>query len=154
MKKLSLRFTALVCTVFLFGNCKTPQQTAPSTPYISNTTPKVQYERWQQRAEYSMDVDFDDYKHQYSGKQTLVYHNNSTDELSKAFYHLYMNAFQPGSAMDMRSRTISDPDPRVSDRISKLKPDEMGYLKIKSLTMNGKKCSFTTEGTIDRKSVV
>jgi hypothetical protein len=50
--------------------------------------------------------------------------------------------------MDIRSRTIEDPDPRVRDRISKLKPDEIGYLKVKSLTMNGKKCAFKTEGTI------
>lgn len=149
MKKLSLKFCMLTLTLFLFSNCKTPQQTStPNNNTTTSTTPKVQYERWQQRAEYTMDVDFDDYKHQYSGKQKLVYHNNSTDELSKAFYHLYMNAFQPGSAMDIRSRTIADPDPRVTDRISKLKPDEIGYLKIKSLTMNGKKCSFTTEGTI------
>ena len=146
MKKQSLKFCLLAFTFFIFGNCKTPQQTT-NTNTTTFSTPK-QYQRWQQRAEYTMDVDFDDYKHQYSGKQTLVYHNNSTDELSKAFYHLYMNAFQPGSAMDIRSRTIADPDPRVSDRISKLKPDDMGYLKIKSLTMNGKKCSFTTEGTI------
>ena len=30
------------------------------------------------------------------------------------------NAFQPGSEMDVRSRTIADPDGRVGDRISKL----------------------------------
>ena len=148
MKKLSLKFFAVVFTLFFFENCKTPQQNTTATTTNTTTTSKVQYERWQQRAEYTMDVDFDHSKHLYSGKQKLVFHNNSPDELSKAFYHLYMNAFQPGSAMDIRSRTIADPDPRVTDRISKLKPDEIGYLKVKSLTMNGKKCDFKTEGTI------
>ena len=33
------------------------------------------------------------------------------------YYHLYFNAFQPGSMMDVRSRTIEDPDRRVLDRI-------------------------------------
>ena len=148
MKKQTLKFYAFLFTLFLFGNCKTPQQNTTGTTTPSSFTSKVQYERWQQRAEYAMEIDFDDSKHQYSGKQKLVFHNNSPDELSKAFYHLYMNAFQPGSSMDIRSRTIVDPDPRVADRIFKLKPNEIGYLKVKSLTLNGKKCDFKTEGTI------
>ena len=123
MKKQTLKFYAFLFTLFLFGNCKTPQQNTTGTTTTSSSASKVQYERWQQRAEYSMEVDFDDLKHQYSGKQKLVFHNNSPDELSKAFYHLYMNAFQPGSSMDIRSRTIVDPDPRVADRIFKLKPN-------------------------------
>ena len=84
---------------------------------------------WQQKVSYTMDIDFDDTKHQFKGTQTLVYTNNSPDELDKVFYHLYFNAFQPESMMDVRSRTIKDPDSRVGDRISKLKPEEMGYQK-------------------------
>ena len=57
----------------------------------------------------------------------MVYTNNSPDTLTKVFYHLYFNAFQPGSEMDVRSRTIKDPDGRVGDRISKLNEDEIGY---------------------------
>ncbi len=105
-------------------------------------------DRWQQRAEYLMDVDFDHTKHQYHGTQRLTYYNNSPDELKQVFYHLYPNAFQPGSAMDVRSRTIPDPDGRIGDRISKLKPDEMGFLKINFLKINGKSIPFRTEGTI------
>ena len=154
----------LVAFVAIFQNCTTSQKATSSSTSTPSPVPsgvklaegqaksltekKTEYERWQQRAEYTMDVDFDHKKHQYSGTQTLVYYNNSTDELSKAFYHLFMNAFQPGSSMDVRSRLISDPDPRVTDRIFKLKPDEIGYLKIKSLKMNGKACSFETVGTI------
>ena len=52
-----------------------------------------------------------------NGEQELVYKNNSPDTLTKVFYHLYYNAFQPGSMMDARSRTIQDPDHRVEDRI-------------------------------------
>lgn len=91
-----------------------------------------------------MDVD----KHQFSGKQKLVYTNNSPDTLTKVFYHLYFNAFQPGSMMDMRSRTIPDPDPRVGDRISKLKPEEEGFHIIKSLTQDGVSVSHQTQGTV------
>lgn len=107
-----------------------------------------QSDRWQQRVNYEMDIDFDVKKHQYSGKQKLTYTNNSPDTLTKIFYHLYLNAFQPGSEMDVRSRTIKDPDPRVLDRIEKLSPDEIGYQKVKSLKQNGKSLRYEVAGTI------
>ncbi len=105
-------------------------------------------QRWQQAANYEMDIDFDVNSHQYIGKQKLTYTNNSPDDLNRVFYHLYFNAFQPGSMMDVRSRTIKDPDSRVGDRISKLKPNEYGYQKVSSLTQDGKKVSFEIVGTI------
>ena len=153
--RFSLLFSAVVA-VAVFVQCNTPKA-AVSTPSVSaSSTPSASVsnlatsvkERWQQRAEYTMTVDFDDTKHQYSGKQTLVYYNNSGDNLTRTFYHLYPNAFQPGSIMDVRSLNIADPDPRVGDRISKLKPSEIGYLNVKNLKMNGKPCVFKVEGTI------
>lgn len=103
---------------------------------------------WQQEIAYKMSVDMDDESHQYKGTQTVVYTNNSPDTLTHVFYHLYFNAFQNGSMMDVRSRTISDPDRRVGDRISKLSEEEEGYLHVTSLTQNSKKLSFKEEGTV------
>lgn len=108
----------------------------------------AQSDRWQQRAKYEMEIDFDAVRHQYKGTQKLVYTNNSPDTLHKVFYHLYLNAFQPGSQMDVRSRSISDPDPRVKDRISKLTPTEIGYEKVLSLKQNGKALKYQVVGTI------
>lgn len=107
-----------------------------------------QNSRWQQRVEYTMDVRLDVNTHKLTGKQKLTYYNNSPDTLKKVYYHLYFNAFQPGSMMDVRSRTIADPDPRVEDRISKLKEDEIGYQHILSLKQDGRTVSYTTIGTI------
>lgn len=95
-----------------------------------------------------MDIKFDAATHQFSGTQKLVYSNNSPDTLRKVYYHLYYNAFQPGSMMDVRSRNIPDPDARVQDRISKLKPDEIGYQHIQSLKQDSKDVSFQINGTI------
>ena len=103
---------------------------------------------WQQRVSYTMNVELNTQNHQVIGKQSLVYWNNSPDTLYKVYYHLYFNAFQPGSMMDVRSRTISDPDRRVKDRISKLMEDEIGYQKIGSLTQNGKAVDYKIEGTV------
>ncbi len=80
---------------------------------------------WQQRAEYEMDINVDAANHQFTGSQKLTYFNNSPDTLKRVFYHLYFNAFQPKSMMDVRSRTIEDPDSRVRDRIYNLPDDEI-----------------------------
>ncbi|MCP3927883.1 MAG: M1 family metallopeptidase [Bacteroidetes bacterium] len=107
-----------------------------------------QSDRWQQRIECSMEIDFDVNSHQFKGKQKLLYHNSSPDTLNRLFYHLYYNAFQPNSMMDVRSRTIYDPDSRVGSRIFYLKGNEIGYHKIHSLKMDGLEQSFQVEGTI------
>ncbi len=115
---------------------------------------------WQQHVNYTMDVDIDVNKFQYKGTQKLVYTNNSPNVLNKVFYHLYYNAFQPNSEMDARLQSIVDPDRRMvtnigtkenpiyESRIAKLKPNEIGYLKVLSLKQNGNDVKFTTEGTV------
>jgi hypothetical protein len=117
---------------------------------------KAQPERWQQRVKYTMKVDVNATTNRFTGKQTLAYTNNSTDKLSKVFYHLYWNAFQPGSEMDVRSQELGkiqiggkpDWDSRVKDRIANLKDSEIGYQKILSLKMNGVPQPFKYHETI------
>lgn len=104
--------------------------------------------RWQQRVEYTMNVHLDAQTHLVKGTQKLVYHNNSPDTLRKVYYLLFFNAFQPGSMMDVRSRNLVDPDPRVKDRISKLTDSEIGFQHIQSLKHDGKPVSFTIDGTV------
>ena len=104
--------------------------------------------RFQQAVTYQMEVAMDVSTNRYQGTQVLAYTNNSPDTLTRVFYHLYYNAFQPGSMMDVRSRTIADPDQRVKDRIAKLAPEEIGYLHPTRLTMNGGPVSFKEVGTV------
>lgn len=122
----------------------------------------AQPDRWQQKVNYVMDIDMDVETNRLTGKQKLEYTNNSPDTLYKVFYHLYFNAFQPNSMMDVRSRELGrillgkdrsgnnvyDWDSRVRDRILNLKPDEIGYQKISSLKMNGTAQQFTIKETI------
>lgn len=109
---------------------------------------EAQVERWQQKVKYEMDVTMDVNTNQYRGTQKLHYTNNSPDTLTRAFYHLYYNAFQPNSMMDVRSRTIADPDRRVGNRIFNLSPSEIGYVKVNILTIDGKPATFVHEETI------
>lgn len=108
----------------------------------------AQADRWQQRVNYEMAIDMNVKKHQYHGVQKLTYENNSPDTLTKVFYHLYFNAFRPGSMMDVRNLNLPDSDPRVSSRISKLKKDEEGWIQVSTLTQNGAKTKFETNETI------
>lgn len=107
---------------------------------------------WQQHVDYTMDVKMDVESFQYSGTQKIVYTNNSPDELRRVYFHLYFNAFQPGSEMDMRLQNVRDPDRRMMNggksRIAVLKPEEQGYLHITSLTQDGTAVKYLEEETI------
>src|SRR5215510_4136450 len=116
----------------------------------------AQPDRWQQRVKYTMNVDVNVETNRFIGKQKLEYSNNSPDTLTRVFYHLYWNAFQPNSMMDVRSRRQGtmetngrpDWDSRVKDRIFNLKPEEIGYQKVLSLKMNGRPQNYKMLETI------
>ena len=111
----------------------------------------AQPDRWQQRIKYNINVSMNVITNRFTGTEKLEYTNNSPDTLSKVYFHLYWNAFQPGSSMDVRSielgkTRIAEPkkdsdgldwDARVKDRISKLTPEEIGYQQVKSILING-----------------
>ncbi|MBY0066553.1 M1 family metallopeptidase [Empedobacter falsenii] len=115
---------------------------------------------WQQKVDYKIDVDMKEKSYQYDGKMQLKYTNNSGQSLNKVYFHLYFNAFQPGSMMDNRLQNIPDPDKRMAtnigtkenpkyvSRISELKPDQIGYQKVTSLKQDGKAVSYKVDGTI------
>ncbi|WP_341841290.1 M1 family metallopeptidase [Chitinophaga caseinilytica] len=129
---------------------------------LGTAAANAQTDRWQQRVKYKMDIAMDVKAHRFTGKQQLAYTNNSPDTLFRVFYHLYWNAFQPGSMMDQRSQELGkkivgkdaqgnnrhDWDARVTDRISRLTPDEIGYQKVLSLKMDGRQQAWKTEETI------
>ena len=137
MRYLKLKVISLPLLTFLFFGTLNSQNTG----------------YWQQHVDYSMEVDMNVETFRYSGTQKLVYTNNSPDELKRVYYHLYFNAFQPGSEMDMRLRNIADPDGRMvtedkKSRIASLTESEIGYLHAKTLTQDGEEVSFNEEGTI------
>jgi len=103
---------------------------------------------WQQNADYKMNVDIDVESFLFNGTQEILYTNNSPDTISKVYYHLYFNAFKPGSQMDVRSLNISDPDSRVKDRISKLDKNEEGDLSVFELKQDGKPVFFEQQETV------
>lgn len=134
MKKTLLKtllFSALVCQLF--------------------TELKAQPDRWQQRIKYQINVNMDVNSNRFTGTEKIDYWNNSPDTLNRIFFHLYWNAFQPNSSMDVRSRELGktvlrepsrmsdglDWDARVKDRISKLTPEQIGFQNVASVKIGG-----------------
>ncbi len=129
---------------------------------FSGITLHAQPDRWQQRIKYTMNVNMDVNTNRFTGTQKIEYINNSPDTLGKLYFHLYWNAFQPNSSMDVRSRELGklqtsqprkdhdglDWDQRVKDRISKLQPNEIGYQHVSSLKINGKEQKIIEHETI------
>jgi len=129
--------------------------------FLSKTS-FAQPERWQQRIKYAINVKMDVQNNQFAGTEQIDYWNNSPDTLNRVFFHLYWNAFQPNSSMDVRSRELGkiemgtdrsgnpiyDWDDRVKDRISKLTESEEGYQKVKSIKIEGVEQQLIVHETI------
>ena len=121
----------------------------------------AQADRWQQHISYNIKAVLDVNTNIIKGTEEIVYTNNSTDTLRKVYFHLYWNAFQPNSSMDVRSRELGkntmtnrrgdvmkDWDARVTDRIQKLTPTEIGYQRVSAITINGKAQKLIEHETI------
>lgn len=117
---------------------------------ISITTSATSQTRdyWQQRVEYEMDIRMNAPDNRFTGSQKLTYYNNSPDTLERVFYHLYFNAFQPGSMMDKRSRSNENSDPAIKNNINQLPENQIGYHHITSLAQNGDPVDYKVDGTI------
>ena len=96
---------------------------------------RAQY--WQQKVDYIMEVTLDSETARYNGTQKLIYTNNSPETHHKVFYHLYYNAFQPGSEMAVRLKNAADKNRRFKVDIDSLTIEQQGFLRVKNLTQNG-----------------
>ena len=131
---------------------------------FSNLLLNAQADRWQQHIDYNIKVSLDVNTNALKGVEEVIYDNNSSDTLRKVYFHMYWNAFQPNSAMDIRSRELGktilsikrgapitsasnlsavgqndrqDWDARVKDRIQNLSATQIGIQKVNQLTING-----------------
>ena len=92
---------------------------------------------WQQSVDYKMTVNMDVKSFQYDGSQSLVYTNNSPDTINKVFYHLYFNAFKPGSEMATRIISGKDKNNRFKIDINTVPEKEEGRLKVSNIRQDG-----------------
>ena len=116
--------------------------------YIIFTSSVSSQNYWQQEADYEIFVDVNTKKDTYTGNQEIIYTNNSLDTLNKVFFHLYFNAFYPGSDMAERLDSGDDINTRFSVNINKLTPDEVGFLKVSNLKQDNVEVESFVSDTI------
>jgi hypothetical protein len=104
--------------------------------------------RWQQHVSYKMVIDVDTESRSYVGTQELVYTNNSPDTISRVFYHLYFNAFKPGSEMQVRASEINDDDRSISKKILSLDSKDYGDVRVLELLQDGAALDIKSQETI------
>ena len=103
---------------------------------------------WQQEVDYDMVIDVNVENHTYNGTQKLVYTNNSPETLDRVFYHLYFNAFKPGTDLEQNSRFSTDDSRTMSKNILMLDENDWGDVQIKWMLQDGKPLEFKIEETI------
>ena len=103
---------------------------------------------WQQKIEYEINVDFDNINHKYNGVQNITYTNNSPETLKKVFFHLYFNAFKPGSEMAIRQNHSADKNTRFKIDLDSLEQKQRGFLTVYNLKQNGEVLKVVNSETI------
>ncbi len=144
-----MRNNALLTLLVLISCAAFAQQpTAELSQYQSNTnkfywknrTPNPGY--WQQDVHYKMNVVVDDKEESIGGTEQLTYWNNSDDELTRLYFHLYQNAFTPNSYLK---------NMRDADKIKSVfgEHERKGFnTVINSLAVNGKAMKYTIDNSI------
>ena len=107
-----------------------------------------QKEYWQQEVNYEMVIDVNVENHTYNGTQKLVFTNNSPESLDRVFYHLYFNAFKPGTDLEQNSRYSTDDSRTMSKNILMLDEKDWGDVQIKWMLQDGSPVEFKVEETI------
>jgi len=108
---------------------------------------------YQQEASYKMEIDVDAANFSYHGNQEIKYTNNSPDELSVVYFHLYWNAFKPNSLMDQRVQNQGkNADGRLTEfgnsKLASIPKKEEGSQTVNWIKQNGKLLKFEVQETI------
>ena len=150
--------TLLFCCTSLSAQVDNYNQSKFKQLYEELPTPNVYrtasgapgHEYWQQRADYDMKIEIDDEKQILTGSETIVYYNNSPDDLK----YLWVQLDQNVRAKDSHSHDIKGSN--IGERMSttgldNLNPSFDGGFKIEAVkNVNGKGMDYTINKTMMR----
>ena len=99
--RIHLTLIAILLSIFSFSQNKYNPVNKPNTynqvdnpNYWKNKAPAGY---WQQDVHYTIKANVDETKDIIDASETLIYWNNSPDDLNEVYFHLYQNAFTPNS---------------------------------------------------------
>ncbi|NNC85657.1 MAG: M1 family metallopeptidase [Bacteroidia bacterium] len=151
----SILIIVLTCTFYTetkgqnYNPNKLPNtyQSQQNPLYWKNKMPFAGY--WQQDVHYKIDAEINSETDIIDATQQLDYYNNSPDTLFVLYFHLYQNAFQPGSYYDKFKNANNEPQ-----WFGKYERQKLGTTisKIK-VSNNSSKNKFYTPDTIHDNSI-
>ncbi len=100
---------------------------------------------WQQHVSYQIEAALIDSIHSYNGKLSVAYTNNSPETLNEVYFHLYFNAFRPGSMMYERSKAQNDQG--MMGKFNRYKQSDWGGYNILGVRAGGV-AKYEVTGTI------
>lgn len=113
---------------------------SPLFSYAQSTSTPAAY--WQQEAKYSIDVVLDDQQHLLTGKEELQYTNNSPDQLTFIWFHLWPNAYRDNTtALAKQLRRNGDL------KFEFAKPEQRGFIDQLDFKVNGQPTSLEFDPT-------
>lgn len=136
-------FAVFACSASAQYNPLQPPNTfrsADNPLYWKNRPPNADY--WQQDVHYRIAANIDEQTDIISAKMELSYWNNSPDTLHEVFFHLYQNAFQPGSYHHLNERAKGE-----KHTFGKFEQDGKGT-EIVSFSAEGKEVQMELDNTI------
>lgn len=143
----ALFLTILLSLTFKFSTAQYDPLHKPNTyrskdnPYYwKNRKPYPSY--WQQDTHYEIDATINDQENTITGSEKLTYWNNSPDTLTRVYFHLYQNAFQPGSYHDKLEHLNKN-----KPKYGKYEQQGLGTA-INKFNVNGKPLKFEIDNTI------
>ena len=108
--------------------------------YWKNHPPYLGY--WQQDVYYKLKANIDDATDIIDGTEELLYWNNSPDTLTFVYFHLYQNAFQPGSYTDDLHKNNNFPV-----RYGKYESQGLGTT-VSNIVVDGQPARFELDNTV------
>ncbi|MCU0644571.1 MAG: M1 family metallopeptidase, partial [bacterium] len=102
---------------------------------------------WQQFVHYKIHAKLDTLTNSIDGIENLIYTNNSPDTLSELYFHLYPNAFQPGSIMAKEVEAASFKLIRTEEDLGWMSIDSLFIIK-RAIISQHIKCETHVDDTI------
>ena len=100
----------------------------------------AQKDYWQQQVNYKINVTLNDQNHSLKGLEEIEYINNSPDQLSFLWFHLWQNAYKNDNTAF--AKQVSR-DKKGTDRLKKFK--DRGYIDSLDFVVDGVKATYETD---------
>ncbi|MCB0395423.1 MAG: M1 family metallopeptidase [Flavobacteriales bacterium] len=148
MSRIRFAFTFILLTAFAVAIAQQHDPLRPPNTYAVKSNPhywknrKPYADYWQQDVHYTIHARIDEVSDVIEATETLVYTNNSPDELPFVYFHLYQNAFQPGSYYEKMEA--------AAGRRYSYNPYELNGLgtKVKEIKSAGQDLKTETDNTV------